>query len=98
MNFEALLESIPVITEEELEANKLSLEDILHWHPLLSYDEPLLYAIFLSHRPDLNEHDKNCIRQIIKRLNDNEHMKVKQAVKDMSHAESVLDEINNIYA
>ena len=71
IDFLSILDNIPVLSKDKLREKKLSMQNVMNMHPLLSYDDPLAYQIFLAKRPDLPDDQKGYIIEIIKRLESN---------------------------
>ena len=88
MDFEEILNSIPVKTEDDVINKKIELEDITSIHPLLTMTNPLTYIIFLDRRPDLSPEQVSVIHEIIKRLQDNEALEYQHTISKMVSVES----------
>lgn len=82
----SLLDSIPVLTEEDFENPKLQVEDLVYLHSSLTLDNPMTYKIFLGKREDLPEDEKEYYLEVIKRLENNESLRYKHAIKRMKDA------------
>jgi hypothetical protein len=82
----SLLDSIPVLTEEDFENPKLQVEDLVFLHDSLTLDNPMTYKIFLGKRDDLPEDEKEYYLEVIRRLQNNEQLRYKHAMKRMNDA------------
>jgi hypothetical protein len=88
------LESIPVLTEDDFkdeEETKPTLEKIQMLDPSLTLDNPLTFYIFIAQRPDLPEAEKLYYLEVAKRLENNEALKYKHAIKKMHDAYFIDD-------
>jgi len=92
MDFNEILDSIPVKTEETIKCRKFEIEDCERLHPLLTLTNPLTYMVFLDRRPDLSEEQKEVIFQIIKRLQVNEKLEYEYAMSQMTPVEETKGE------
>ena len=87
----SLLEQIPVLTDADFENPVLQLEDIALIHHSLTLDNPLTYHIFVGKREDLSEAEKQYYLAVAERLQNNEQLKYKYAIKNM-HEPSFIEQ------
>lgn len=87
-----LLEQIPVLTEEDFKDEEvLQIEDLVKIHSSFHLENPLTYFVFISKRPDLTNEEKLYYLEVAQRLQNNEALRYKHAIKKM-HEPIFLEE------